>query len=120
MLPFKVLEFHRQYGPVVGIAPDELVFSDAEAWDDLMRLLPDRRQNTKDPSTYGPEEPGTKKSILLASDAIHARLRRIYGRAFTPNAVEEQADMILRYANLLVSGLKQSLEKDAVLNLSDW
>lgn len=35
-LPFDILELHRQYGEVVRIAPNELVFANAQAWKDIM------------------------------------------------------------------------------------
>lgn len=35
-LPFDILELHRRYGEVVRIAPNELVFANAQAWKDIM------------------------------------------------------------------------------------
>ena len=63
---------------------------------------------------------GSDKNIILADDASHARLRRIYGPAFTPKAVEEQAGMLLKYADLLVTSLKKVIVKNAVQDMSAW
>jgi cytochrome P450 len=89
-LPFKVLEFHRKYGLVVRIAPNELAFTDPEAWNDIYGMQAGRVQNPKDPFASTPQVPGFDSNIIHAHDTKHACLRRIYGQAFTPKAVEEQ------------------------------
>jgi cytochrome P450 len=119
-LPFKVLEFHRKYGPVVRIAPDELAFTDPQAWSDIYGMQSGRVQNQKDPYAYVPLQPGFEGGLLLANDAKHARLRRIYGPAFTPKAVEEQAPMLMKYANLLVTQLKAAVQENPVQDISSW
>jgi cytochrome P450 len=119
-LPFKVLEFHRKYGPVVRIAPGELAFTDPEAWNDIYGMQPGRVQNLKDPFAYTPQVPGFDSNIIHASDTKHARLRRIYGQAFTPKAVEEQAALLVKYADLLVTQLKQAVQKNPVQDMSAW
>ena len=119
-LPSKVLEFHRKYGPVVRLAPDELAFSDAAAWNDIQGLLPDRRQNRKDSQVYGPIERGYERSIIHAKDGDHAKLRRIYGPAFVPRALEEQADMLIKYANLLVKNLTNAVSSNPIQDISTW
>ncbi|KAH8812646.1 cytochrome P450 ClCP1 [Xylogone sp. PMI_703] len=119
-LPFKVLEFHRKYGPVVRIAPDELAFADPQAWNDIYGMQPGRIQNQKDPYAYTPQQPGFESGIVHANDAKHAHLRRIYGPAFTPKAVEEQAALLVKYANLLITQLKVAVEKNPVQDLSAW
>jgi cytochrome P450 len=57
-----------------------------------------RVQNPKDPFAYTPQVPGFDSNIMHAPDTTHARLCRIYGQAFTPKAVEEQAAMLVKYA----------------------
>ncbi|KAK3063569.1 hypothetical protein LTS18_014472 [Coniosporium uncinatum] len=104
-LPFRVLAFHRKYGP---------------AWDDIYGLYSGRRQNPKDASAYTPPMPGVERGIVLANDAVHGKLRRIYGPAFTPRAVEEQSGMVMKYANLLIEQLKRAVEKEAVQDMSAW
>ncbi|KAF2438407.1 cytochrome P450 [Karstenula rhodostoma CBS 690.94] len=94
-LPFEVLDMHRKYGPVVRIAPNELAFTEPAAWNDI----------------YGP---GT------ATDAAHARLRRIYRQAFTPKAIEGPGGMLLKYADLLVEQLKVSAGREPVQDMSAW
>lgn len=119
-LPFRVREFHRKYGDVVRIAPDELAFAHPDAWNDIYGMQNGRLQNPKDFMVYPPRIPGYESNIVHANDTVHARLRRIYGPAFTPKAVEEQAGMLMKYANLLVTQLKMALKKSAVQDVSAW
>ncbi|KAK0862468.1 hypothetical protein LTR87_016570 [Friedmanniomyces endolithicus] len=119
-LPFKVHEFHRRYGPVVRIAPDHMSFIEPEAWNDICGLLPGRVQNRKDKRAYTPLPPDVEDSIIQADDAMHARLRKMHGTAFTPKAHEEQSGMLIKYADLLVNQLKAKLRLDAVQDLSSW
>jgi cytochrome P450 len=79
-----------------------------------------RIQNRKDPYTYPPLPPGSEIGIIQANDVLHARLRRIYGPAFTSKAVAEQASILTKYADLLVLQLKAALLKNPVQDISAW
>jgi cytochrome P450 len=119
-LSFNILEFHRKYGPVVRIAPNHLVFTDPKAWDAIYGMQPGRVQNKKDVLNYTPLQQGWESKIIYADDAMHARLRRIYGPAFTAKAVEEQSGMLMKYANLLIAQLKSAIAKDSVQDMCAW
>ena len=120
VLPFKILDFHKKYGPVIRVAPNELAFLDPAAWNDIQGLLPDRRQNKKDFHAYGPIEPGDEKGIIFADDANHNRIRRTYAPAFTVTAVQEQEEMLQKYANLLVSSLTNATKTNPEQDMSAW
>lgn len=83
-------------------------------------MQPGRIQNPKDRNVYGPLQDGYEKGIIHADDSTHARLRRIYGPAFSPKAVEEQAGMLMKYADLLVAQLKIAIRKEQVQDISAW
>ena len=119
-LPFKVAELHRQYGPVVRIAPDHLSFTDTAAWNDIYGLQPGRVQNQKDTTVYPPLPPGYQESIILSKDSVHARLRKMYGAAFTPKALDEMSNMLQKYADLLITQLKAAIKVNAIQDLSAW
>ncbi|TKA72129.1 hypothetical protein B0A55_06358 [Friedmanniomyces simplex] len=119
-LPFKVTELHRRYGPVVRIAPDHMSFIDAAAWNDIYGLQPGRVQNQKDIFAYTPLLPGWEQGIIRADDTFHARLRKMYGAAFTPKALDDQSAMLQKYADLLVTQLKAAIKLEAVQNMSAW
>jgi cytochrome P450 len=97
-----------------------LEFTDPEAWNDIYWMQVGRVQNPKDPFAYTPQVPGFDSNIIHAPDTKHARLRRIYGQAFTPKAVEEQAAMVVKYAYLLVIQLKAAVQKNPVQDMSAW
>ena len=117
-LPHKALEFHLLYGSIVRIAPNELSFTDPQAWNDIQGIQSHRRQNEKDHFAYGPRAPDSDRSIILAGDEAHARIRRIYGPAFTPKAVEEQTHMLLKYSNQLVATLKENIKTEPVQDMN--
>lgn len=77
-------------------------------------------QNQKGLYAYTPRQPGFESNIVYADDAKHARLRRIYGLAFTPKAIEQQAAMLMKYAYLLVMQLKVAVQKNPVQDMSAW
>jgi cytochrome P450 len=124
-LPYDVHSLHQKYGPVVRVAPDHLVFTSPEAWNDIYGLQSNRIQNRKDPHAYSPQMKGWEMNIIYAEDSVHQKLRRIYGPAFTPKALEEQQGMLLKYADMLVEQLKGKVGEEgnggeSVQDLSAW
>ncbi|KAK3671590.1 hypothetical protein LTR78_008513 [Recurvomyces mirabilis] len=69
---------------------------------------------------YTPLPPGWEQSIVLSDDVTHARLRKMYGAAFTSKALEEQSGLLLRYANLMIAQLKVALQQDPTQDVSAW
>ena len=105
---------------MVRIAPNELSFTNPQAWNDIYGMQNGRVQNRKCVDAYTPLQPGFEKGIIHADDTTHARLRRIYGPAFTPKALEEQTDMLLKYADLLITQLKMAVQKQPAQDMSAW
>lgn len=92
-LPFKCLEFHRKYGPVVRIAPDELIFSDAKAWNEIYGMLPVRTTDVLSASpsqlkacTDSSSRGGPKtRRILLGMHRSHQDLRKVSSMPTMPS-----------------------------------
>lgn len=116
----QILKHFETYGPVVRIAPDELAFAKAQAWKDIYGVLPDRTQNPKDLNVWPPRQEGWDKALPLANDAVHARLRRTLGPAFTARAVREQEPVLARCTGLLISRLKEASQKDPRQDICKW
>lgn len=116
----KVLEFFELYGPVVRIAPDELAFAEGDAWKDIYGMLPGRKQNPKDMNVWPPTQEGWDKALLVANDAVHSRLRRAFGPAFTTEAVLSQGAVLARCSDLLVSQLSKAMEQDHEVDICKW
>jgi cytochrome P450 len=79
-----------------------------------------RVQNLRRSDAYTPWKEGFGSGITHTSDALHARLRRIYGPAFTPKAVEEQGPMLMKYAKLLITQLKAVVQRIPAQDMSAW
>lgn len=105
-------KLHRKYGRVLRIAPDEVTFSSAEAWDDIFRTRPGHQQFLKDP-TWWKRQPGHADSLLSAMDVeSHARIRGPLAPAFTPRALKSQEPIVQKYVNLLVERLQERAGED--------
>ncbi|KAF7118574.1 hypothetical protein CNMCM5793_008108 [Aspergillus hiratsukae] len=101
----KLKELHDQYGDVVRISPTTLVYRSPNAWKDIYG----HRKNgagsfVKDPDFYIPSPNGGH--ILNASDADHARQRRLLSHAFSEKALREQESLVQHYVDLLVEKLR--------------
>ena len=114
-------ELHKQYGAIVRLAPNELSFIDAQAWQDIYGFHQGKPNFPKNPLWFQPGENGVH-SILSASDADHSRYRRLLAHAFSERALGQQEDMIASYVELLISRLKglAASPETAVVDLVKW
>ncbi|KAK0724599.1 putative cytochrome P450 monooxygenase [Lasiosphaeris hirsuta] len=127
-LPLEMLDLHRRYGPVVRIAPDELAFSDAEAWKDIYghkaEELPKARMFYRSKAQ--------PPSIVTEDRENHAMLRRSIAPSFSDRALRDQEPIIGSYVDLLIKRLRESavdphrrdpitgLQANAPLDMMSW
>ncbi|KAJ5618269.1 hypothetical protein N7528_006912 [Penicillium herquei] len=103
-LPWKSLELHRKYGPVVRVAPDHLSYTTETAWKTIYGL---RKVEMEKNTQAGFSRPAINDahSILSADKANHSRLRRILAPALSEKAIKGHDDTIVKYVDLLVEKL---------------
>ncbi|KUJ07971.1 cytochrome P450 [Mollisia scopiformis] len=118
-LPFKIAEFHERYGPIVRIAPDELVFIQEEAWLDIYgKPQPRNTQLRKDPSVFVTAPDGPKGILVEPNDEIHARLRRNLAPGFSDKALRDQEPLLNKHFDLLMSRFREKSGKP--FDISQW
>lgn len=118
---------HRQYGPLLRIAPNEVTFATEEAWGDIFQPRSDSQQFLKDPVWWG-RQPGQPPSLLSAIDPEeHGRIRRLLAPAFTPRALRSQEPIIIKYVDLLIQRLQETTrsredtkELGAEIDVTTW
>ncbi|KAK4222261.1 hypothetical protein QBC38DRAFT_88306 [Podospora fimiseda] len=112
-------KLHRQYGPVLRIAPDEVTFADPDAYNDILQTKSGSPPFLKD-HIWWTRQPGQPESLLSALDPeYHARMRKALTPGFTPRALKAQEQFIHRYADLLVERLQEKAA-DGRVELDIW
>lgn len=119
-----VNELHKKYGEVVRLSPNEVSFISAEtAWPDIYGFRTGKMKghlNTvKDPAWY-PLPANGVRSILVADDQGHAKGRRLLSHAFSEKALAEQEVLLQNFVDQLVDGLKESIKKSPVTDMTKW
>ncbi|KAF2106482.1 cytochrome P450 [Lophiotrema nucula] len=118
----KLADLHSRYGPVVRIAPNELSYIDAQAWQDIYGTQhgkPLIKRNT----IWAKKQPGDQESILSADEAAHLRNRRALMGAFTDNAVSEHASVVESYVDLMVEKFRDISDAQggkAIIDIVQW
>ncbi|EFX01803.1 cytochrome p450 monooxygenase [Grosmannia clavigera kw1407] len=123
-LPHHVLAWHTKYGPVVRIAPDQLAFSDPEAWKDIYGHRTDPLAGKEEMPKLDLffRTPGIPVSIVAESRANHTKLRRLMSHGFSERAMREQESLIVSYVQLLIRRLHEKCwtsTKDVTLSEND-
>lgn len=118
-LPKDMLELHEKYGPVVRVAPNELVFAEAAAWKDIMGHRPGKEEVAKWMPFYRPLD-GIPVDIVSAGREEHAQLRRQIAHGFSDRSMREQEPIIKSYIDLLVQRLGENLKKGMPLDMTAW
>ncbi|KAM5353465.1 hypothetical protein ACJ41O_000115 [Fusarium nematophilum] len=113
-----VHELHQKYGPIVRVAPDELAFCSAEAWEAIMgHRKGSGGENSKDVVFSA----GSENNILGANREDHRRFRRILSNGFSSKAMYDQQPLIMRYVDLLFQRLHEHCYNgNKALDLVAW
>ncbi len=119
-LPHQIRKFHEKYGPVVRVAPNELSFTDPNAWRDIYP------QNFPRPFEYKDKPPGkAAENLISADEPDHARFRRILAPAFSERSIHYHEAMVKGYVDLFVYKLEGFIKDDpsrstATVDLLQW
>ncbi|KAF3483151.1 cytochrome P450 CYP3/CYP5/CYP6/CYP9 [Arthroderma uncinatum] len=107
-LPHKTKEWHDKYGPCVRIAPDELSYNTAEAWEDICgHRTGQRTESFEKDLTFFPPAPNGVDSIIVAKDDVHRRFRRLLSHPMSDKALSAQQEIITGYVGQLIEELRQ-------------
>ncbi|EMD61120.1 hypothetical protein GGP41_010023 [Bipolaris sorokiniana] len=102
-------EMHRKYGEVVRLGPNRLSYVTPEAWKDIAGPGAGKRlENTKDPTTFGPDFAGTLSLGSQPNTMVHRTHRRVFAPAFSDKALKLQEPLIQGYLNSLVRIIKNN------------
>ncbi|KAH8647387.1 putative cytochrome P450 [Xylariales sp. PMI_506] len=121
---FHTHKLHEQYGSVVRISPNHLVFTDPRAWKDIYGH---RVGNNK----LAMEMPKcedfvnalhlTERSIVNAAQDEHQKLRRGLSHGFSDGSMRQQEPLISEYVDLLIQQLHRSCENGKIkMNIEAW
>ncbi|KAH7142783.1 cytochrome P450 [Dactylonectria estremocensis] len=114
----RIYELHQEYGDIVRIAPNELVFGAPSAWDDMMgHRKRGQDENGKDPDFW----PRNDNLTLVGSDRErHGRLRKILSHGFSAQAMMDQQPIFHQYVSLLIEKLKVATAKGEAQDMVAW
>ncbi|EXJ59416.1 uncharacterized protein A1O5_12297 [Cladophialophora psammophila CBS 110553] len=125
---YTLKDLHDKYGPVVRFAPDDVSFISAGAWKAIYGHRTGGEPNfEKDRRLYRGSKTDTR-SILVAGDADHSRMRRSLAHAFSEKALRGQEDIMQGYIGLLVKRMREIASSSssptspaaAVVDLAKW
>lgn len=116
----KVKQIHDQYGEIVRLAPNEVSFINAQAWQDIHGHHTDFLKSPQ----WIPAQANGYKSIVSATKADHSRYRRLLLHAFSEKALRDQEPILQSYVSLLIRRLREITASSgsgvAVINIVEW
>ncbi|KAI1131198.1 cytochrome P450 [Nemania abortiva] len=121
VLPFHLVDLHKQYGPVVRIAPNELAFSSPQGWRDIYgHKKAGEEEFPKYDGVYKMFGKKLPTSLLNSNREDHGILRRQMAHGFSDRSMREQEPIIGSYVTLLIKRLNEAIEKNTSQNLREW
>lgn len=101
--PYKLLELHERYGPVVRTAPNELSFSSAASWRDIYGFRQGHRPFVKSPFYDGGSFADQAHSIVSERDpGTHGQMRKYLSNAFSDRSLKEQESLVAEVVDLFI------------------
>ena len=114
-----VQEMHDAYGPIVRVAPDELSFIEASAWNDIYGIK-SGKSFIRDPKWYA-NLTESQDDIIVANEAGHARFRKIFSPFFSDKSLRQNEVVITKNIDLLMEKLQAQIkDTDGVADMVKW
>ncbi|KAI0839483.1 putative cytochrome P450 [Hypoxylon sp. FL0890] len=106
--PYKMLDLHRRYGPVVRVAPNELSFNTAQSFRDIYGFRPGHKTFVKsifyDGGSFAAK--GVHSIVSERDPVIHAQMRRLLSHAFSNSSLLEQEALVTESVDQFVRRMK--------------
>jgi len=110
---------HDIYGPIVRVAPDELSFIEASAWNEIYGIK-SGKSFIRDPKWYANLTEG-QDDIIVANEAGHARFRKIFSPFFSDRSLRQNETVITNNIDLLMEKLQgQIKDTGGVADMIKW
>ncbi|KAI0129801.1 cytochrome P450 [Xylariales sp. AK1849] len=106
-VPF-ITRLHKTYGPTVRFAPNDLSYTESQAWKDIYTVQKGKKENEKEIKFHAPSANGTANLVTENDQARHAAVRRVFSPAFSEKALKAQEPMFQRYADLMIMKGRQA------------
>ncbi|KAL8937917.1 MAG: hypothetical protein Q9216_004179 [Gyalolechia sp. 2 TL-2023] len=115
-------QLHKRYGPIVRTAPNELSFNDPDA---LSTLHTERKPACpvfpKNYDSFNETRNQISKSVFIAGDSDHARMRKVINQAFSEQALGDQEPRIQSHVQSLMHQVDaQARRNGGVVDLNEW
>jgi cytochrome P450 len=111
---------HDLYGKIVRVAPNELSFIDAAAWQDIYGWHKGGVEFPKN-RIWAQPAPNGVRSILSADQTDHTRMRRTLSAAFSVKALRDAYQLATVHIDTLLAELTHKSEHGpAVLDFKDY
>lgn len=119
--PFRQLELHEKYGPVVRVAPNELSFSTASSWKDIYGPRKGVEPFVKSEFYDGGNFASESLSIVSERDPQkHAEMRKYLASSFSDRTLKSQEPLIARCVDLFVEKLGEAGQKTEGTDIVVW
>lgn len=112
---FRIRELHEKYGEIVRISPNEVYFTNAQAWKDIYG-----HGHAEFPKFYPEGIFMDPRKILSSNARDHFRYRRAMLPAFSDKALVQQEPLIRVYVDLLIKRLGEVAETGKWTNMVRW
>lgn len=121
-LAVKFHELHQKYGPIVRTAPNELSFNQPDA---LHKIYADQASGCpvfpKNYDSFNETRNQISKSVFIAGDNDHARMRKVINQAFSEQALRDQEPRIQGHVQSLMQQVDAAAEKSGgVVDINEW
>jgi hypothetical protein len=96
-LVHQIARLHREYGHVVRIAQDELIYTSIKCWNDIYGFRHGKPEMAKESPFYTMS--GREKDITNAPKERHGFLRNSMSRGFSEAALRVQEPIVKSYVD---------------------
>ncbi|KAK7753592.1 hypothetical protein SLS62_004450 [Diatrype stigma] len=103
-------QLHSEYGSVVRFGPNDLSYTDPQAWKDIYGYQKGRKENPKDKRFYPEPDNAAPALADIPDTARHAIVRRFMAPAFSDRAIKEQETLFQQYAELMVTSIRRFMQ----------
>lgn len=119
--PFKLLDLHNKYGPIVRTAPNDLSFNTAASWRDIYGLHHGHKPFVKSGFYDGGVFADQAHSIVSERDpAVHGQMRKFLSHAFSEKSLRSQEPLISEVIDEFVTQLGARASNETGVNIVEW